>query len=354
VRSAFDGPVEATHIHGMANARRRPILSLASGVRPSRPRSVAGYRAERCEESRRRLAGEWSFGGLSQRAGFLARQIGDSAVRQGFVLVGVLLGGALLATSALAADAMSVEQQNSLVQKHCAVCHNDRTNNGGLTLQRFSAADVAPSLAAMMLSKLTSGLPLATVAQAPSDRVAQAKVSQRLMSGAMMAAGIALPDMPTMRALTAALAAKASGATAWDVSRVDDPIAKTSRTTASILREVARKDDVAESYRLVLTCEARSREGHMQLAWSPVPTVGALSVTADGAMHGPFAVEGKETMGNGTGASGGLAAFLFPDPWLPSRSLIIRDLFPNETAEFSFRSLPPAARRSLAPCFAGT
>jgi hypothetical protein len=137
------------------------------------------------------------------------------------------------------------------------------------------------------------------------------------------------------------------------MTRVDDPVAKTSRTTVSVLREVARKEDVAESYRLVLTCEATSREGHIQLAWSPMPTVGTFSVTADGAIFGPYTVEGKETMGNGIGASSGLASFLFPDQLLPSRSLIVRYLFPNEMVEFSFTSLPPAARRSLAPCFAG-
>ena len=62
-------------------------------------------------------------------------------MRQGFVLVGVLLGSSPQVTLALAVDPMPVEQQNALVQKHCAVCHNDRAKNGGLTLQHFSAAE---------------------------------------------------------------------------------------------------------------------------------------------------------------------------------------------------------------------
>ena len=225
-------------------------------------------------------------------------------MRHSIVLVAALLSGLLPARSVRAADTMPVEQQNALVQKHCAVCHSDRANNGGLTLQHFNAAHVAPSLAAMMLSKLTSGLPLETVVRASSDQAAVAQVSERLRGGAIMAAGIAPPDLSTTLALTAALAMKARTATVWDVSRVDDPVKRTSTITASILREVVRKDDLAESYRLVLTCEITSRLGQMQVAWSPVPRVGTLSVTADGEMRGPYSVEGKETMGNGKGASG--------------------------------------------------
>lgn len=273
-------------------------------------------------------------------------------MRPAIVLVGVLLSSLLLVSSVPAADTMPVEQQNSLVRKHCAVCHSDRAQNGGLTLQHFNAADVATSLAAMMLSKLTSGLPLETVVRASSDQVALAQVSQRLMGGAIMAAGIMPPDLPTTLALTLALATKANTASAWDVSRADESVTRTSTITASVLREVARKTDLVQSYRLVLTCETTSRQGRMQLAWSPEPRVGTFSVTADGAMRGPYTVEGKETMGSGKGASGGLAAFVIPDGLLPSQSLAVRNLFPDEVAEFSFITLPPAARATLAPCFA--
>jgi hypothetical protein len=91
----------------------------------------------------------------------------------------------------------------------------------------------------------------------------------------------------------------------------------------------------------------------MQLAWAPVPTTGTFSVSADGDTHGPYGVEGKEKMGNGVGASPGLAAHVLPDAMLPSRSLVVRDLFPNETVEFPFGDLPPEARMSLRPCLGG-
>ena len=267
-------------------------------------------------------------------------------------LVVLLLIVSPSASPASAAEALPVTEQNALVQKHCAVCHNDRAMNGGLSLQRFDASDVAPSLAAMMISKLTSGLPLAAVGRASSDPGVAAQLAKRLMSGAIMAAGVAPPDVATAVALATALAEKSRHANTWHVSLEPDPKTKTLRTTASILREVTRKEDEVESYRLVLTCDTTSREGHVEMAWSPVPTVGRFSVIADGTEFGPYSVEGKESMGNGVGSSNGLAAFRFPDSLLPFRSLVVRDLFPNETVEFSFSSLPLAARQELASCFA--
>ena len=91
----------------------------------------------------------------------------------------------------------------------------------------------------------------------------------------------------------------------------------------------------------------------MQLAWSPVPTVGTFSIVVDDSLRGPYTVEGKEAMGNGVGSSNGLAAFRFPVPALPTNRLLIRNLFPNETVEFSFNDLPSAARQDLAPCLNG-
>ena len=254
---------------------------------------------------------------------------------------------------AMAADGIPLTQQNALVKKHCAVCHSDRTLNGGLSLQHFDAADVAPSLAAMMLSKLTSGLPLDTISRASSNEEAGAQLSKRLFGGAIMAAGIAPPDIATTRALSAALVERAANATSWQVSRSENPATKTPQTTASILREVMRQGDTVESYRLVLTCDELSRQGQVQLAWSPVPTVGTFSIVVDDTVRGPYTVDGKEAMGNGVGSSNGLASFQFPTPALPSHRLLIRNLFPNETVEFSFNDLPSAASRALAPCLAG-
>src|SRR5882757_3533382 len=91
---------------------------------------------------------------------------------------------------AVASDLMPVAQQNALVQKYCAVCHTDTARNGGLTLEHFDAAGVDPSLAAMLISKLTSGASLETVKAAASDPRAAALVTKKLKSGAMSAAGI--------------------------------------------------------------------------------------------------------------------------------------------------------------------
>jgi hypothetical protein len=270
------------------------------------------------------------------------------------LLAGIVLGicASVVVSPAMAADGMPVVQQNAIVQKHCAVCHNSRSMNGGLSLQEFDAASVTPSLAAMMLSKLTSGLPLDTVSKASANDAANAQLSKRLFGGAIMAAGIAPPDISTIRALSAALAKRAVNATSWHVSRSKEP-EKANQMTASVLREVMRQSDTVESYRLILTCDASSRQGEMQLAWSPMPTVGTFSIVVDDRVRGPYTVEGKESMGNGVGSSNGLAAFRFPMPALPARSLLIRNLFPNETVEFSFNDLPSAARQALAPCLNG-
>ena len=55
---------------------------------------------------------------------------------------------------AVAGEPMPAAQQTALVLKYCAVCHSDAVRNGGLTLQHFDAAQAAPSLAAMLVSKL--------------------------------------------------------------------------------------------------------------------------------------------------------------------------------------------------------
>lgn len=270
-------------------------------------------------------------------------------------LAGIALAIVVLvvATRATAATELPVAQQNALVQKHCAVCHTDRTPNGGLSLQHFDATEVAPSLAAMMLSKLTSGLPLQTIARASSDEAAEGLLTKRLFGGAIMAAGVVPPDIATIRALSAALAARAATAGSWQLSRGHDPTSKMPRATVSVVREVARQADVVESYRLLLTCNEASGEGHMQLAWSPVATTGAFSMIVDGVVRGPYVVEGQEAMGNGTGMGKGLAAFQFPSLVVPSRALVVRGLFPHEEVDFSFADLPAVARKALEPCVTG-
>src|SRR2546423_8517553 len=90
-----------------------------------------------------------------------------------------------IAASARAAEMMPTAQQNAVVRKYCAVCHTDSANNGGLSLEHFDAAQAAPSLMAMLLSKLTGGVSLATVREMSLNAAAAAFVDNKMKSGAM-------------------------------------------------------------------------------------------------------------------------------------------------------------------------
>jgi hypothetical protein len=281
------------------------------------------------------------------------RKIGGVAA----LAAGLIINPLAIAT-AFASDAMPVEQQNALVQKYCAVCHTDAVRNGGLSLQHFDAAHAAPSLAAMMVSKLTSGVLLETVRAAASDPSAAVLVGKKMKSGAMGAAGIPIPDKATIDALIAALASEATGADEWDVNRTQDPATGVPMVTASILRELPSANaGEAGMYRLVVVCNTETHEGGMQLAWAPVSKAGALSATVDGETPHEYKVEGTEKMGNGSPATTGPAAIDLYESTkdsrmpLPARALRIKDLFPNEPVEFPFGDLTQTARHSLAACF---
>jgi hypothetical protein len=92
----------------------------------------------------------------------------------------------------------------------------------------------------------------------------------------------------------------------------------------------------------------------MHLAWSPLPATGVLFAVVDGARPLTYAVEGSETMGNGSPVAAGPAALdLAPRAPMPKQTLRIVGPFPNESVEFPFAELPPDARQSLAACFPG-
>jgi len=198
---------------------------------------------------------------------------------------------------------MSVATQNTLVQKYCVTCHTDAMRTGGLSLEHFDAAHVAPSLAAMMLSKMRSG--------------------------AMGASNIKLPDQPTVDALAAALSVEAAGANNWSV------VTENAVTTASVLREIPSRSKPGgrSLYRLVMTCAAG--KGEMQLAWSPIPVKTTLTVML-GTKASSYNVDGADFRGL---------------PLLVSNRVTFSGLFPGESVEFSFDGLAKSARRALAPCF---
>lgn len=218
--------------------------------------------------------------------------------------------------------AMPFVTQNQLVKTYCAVCHTDAVRNGGLSLEHFDAARVAPSLAAMMLSKLNGG--------------------------AMGAAGIPGPDRAVENELKTALAAESAGADRWSVS------SEAGAVSVSILRELPLSGKDAALYRMILSCNAGTGKGGMQLAWAPRPGTGTLTVTVDSARSLEYRVQGLEKMGNGSAVTTGPAAVQLNDiTTLPERSLRAGDLFPDERVEFPFRELSQSARQSLAPCFKG-
>ena len=273
---------------------------------------------------------------------------------------------ASLASPVAAAEPVTLERQNTFVKTHCAVCHSDRANNGGLSLEGFDASGAPPSLAAMMLSKITSGTALATVKAAGHDAAAAAALKKGLGQGAVNASGLGVPDKATVDGLVTAFAAQSANATKWSVERRQHRATGAEVVTASIVRELpssaaaGRPGDIeAAMYRLILTCSAGMREGAMQLAWSPIPKEGTLSVAYDGQPPATFTVAGKERMGNGTAATTGPAAYVFARfggsadsrIQLPKRTLTATGLFAGETVTFPFDELAQPAREALSGCF---
>jgi hypothetical protein len=281
------------------------------------------------------------------------------------LLVGAFVAGGPVVPVRAAEPAAALAQQNTFVRTHCAVCHNDRANNGGLSLERFDAAVAAPSLTAMMLSKITSGTALATVNVAGHDTAAAALLDRGLKKGAINAAGVGVPPKEFVDELVASFAAKSASASNWSVQRTNHPGSDAGVVTASIVRELPSSvavslpaDVEARMYRLVLTCNAAANEGSMQLAWSPIPKIGTLSIALDGQPPATYTVEGTERMGNGVGSTTGPAAFVFARFGgtgarieLPKRTLSASGLFAGETVTFPFDQLTKSARDSLAGCF---
>ena len=260
----------------------------------------------------------------------------------------VLLFAAIAILPAAAAELMPVTQQNALVAKYCAVCHSDPASNGGLSLQHFDAAQAAPSLIAMLLSKLTGGVPVQTAREASTTVGAAALVTKRMKSGAMGASGVPIPDKATIDALIHAFAVESAGAAEWNVERsASEVTASTAREALSIYNETE-----AELYRLIASCNQSTREGFVQLTWSPVAHGGTFQASVDGKVASQFEVDEMEKKGYGDGvAFKGLASVVLAGLPFPVKSLAIRDLFPQQTVTFSFADLPKDVRRTLSACF---
>lgn len=227
------------------------------------------------------------------------------------------------------AGELTAARQSALVQKYCAVCHTDTSKNGGLSLQHYDASQPDPTLAAMLLSKLRNG--------------------------AMGAARLGIPDKDTQNAWIAATTAQAASATQWNVIRGTAPVSKATILTASIVRAVPPRKPGEDSplYRLTLACDIESREGEIQLTWSPAPQIDrTFSVSTDGMAPVPYKLEGKEVrMGNGTPGTSGLASARLQLKF-PARTLAITGLFSGETVVFPFGDLDANAQHQMSACFA--
>jgi hypothetical protein len=259
---------------------------------------------------------------------------------------------ALWLAPAVASAMMPVDQQNALVQKYCAVCHTNANPQGGLSLQSFDAAHADPTVAAMLLSKLTNGLPLERVRTASTDPAAAAAIDHEMKNSAIHAAGIAPPDAAASRAWVMALAAEADGATQWTVHRTEQGL------SASIVREQVAVNDATrmDMCRLTVECSAVSgdagrQQGEIKLAWAPSgPKTGQeISAAADEGAPRNYKNEKHERMGSNTGP-GDISFSATP---LPNQSLTAGNLVGGETVTFAFTTLDPAAHRALAKCFAG-
>jgi hypothetical protein len=223
---------------------------------------------------------------------------------------------------------MPASTQNALVKKYCALCHSDAAKNGGLSLEHYDAAKRDPGLAAMILSKLNNG--------------------------AMGAAGNGLPDKAAQQAWLDSTKEQAAGSKKWFVTR------EHAHVSAGTVREVPpRTSDSADApvYRMLITCDALTGVGEMQLTWSPEPRTGqTMTASVDGKTPVEYRIEGRESMGNGASVQSGLASVVLSSGTgrrlaLAQESLIIRDLFPGETVEFSFADLDKKVHSELGKCF---
>jgi hypothetical protein len=272
------------------------------------------------------------------------------------------LAGALLLASAGAARAaadppLSIARQNELVKIYCAACHDDGRKIGGLSLEHFDAAQADPTIAAMLLSKMTNGLTLATVTAAGGDAEAAAMLEKEVRSSAIGAAGVPPPDAATVRAWIRALSTEAAGATGWTSNR-DGGV-----QTASVVREMRRSSAAAKAnlYRLAVTCRPDTRDGTITLTWAPGDFANGreLTATADGGAPVTAKLARKIWQGNrgpalGIGSialyssRGGTGATLTA---LPSQSVTIANLLADETVTFSFDELAPSVRQAMSACF---
>jgi hypothetical protein len=218
---------------------------------------------------------------------------------------------------------------------------------GGLSVQHFDAARPDPTLTAMLLSKITNGHTPKDVSAADS-----AGVLKMMRESAMGAAGQGVPDEETQVMFARTLALQSKGAYEWNILWENTGASTRDRALiASILREKpsAKYEGVTDSYRLIVSCRAGTREGEIKVTWANAPAGEGqmMSVAVDSAAAFQHKVEGGRAQGNGNNGPG---ATILKMP-LPTQSLTVSNLFGDGNLVFPFSALSQATRPDLAVCF---
>jgi hypothetical protein len=199
----------------------------------------------------------------------------------------------------------------------------------------------------MLLSKVTNGHTPKDVSAADS-----AEVLKMMKASAMGAAGQGVPDEETQVMFSRTLALQSKGAYEWNIRWENTGTSTQDRILiTSILREKpsVKYEGVTDSYRLIISCRAGTREGEIKVTWANAPAGEGqmMSVAVDSAAAFQHKVEGGRAQGNRDNGPGS-TKLKVP---LPTQSLTVSNLFGDGNLVFPFSALSQATQRDLAVCF---
>jgi hypothetical protein len=244
---------------------------------------------------------------------------------------------------------ISLSEQNAMMENYCVICHLD-------------AANVSPPLAAILVSKFTTGVPLENVLKPELDSqiIEEIEFGKRFGAPSVMdIAGLPLPTDGEINGFIMAMAQRTNTAERWHIVESGENIsADIIRVTSLPVREDQGPRDL--TYRLVLTCNTTNGEGEMLLTWSPVPANGEVEVFTDNESLTAFIIDEQEPMANGDSGTSAPSSVVLsgfrknddhPNLSIPRTSLRIRGPLATEQVEFSFDDLWSSEPQLLNSCF---